>query len=391
MNKTVSTAQLRKGMYVSDLKCSWINHPFSMNQFLIDSEKDIRKIIQAGIKQVEIDISKGLDVYIAPENTEEQSPPAAPEDSQAAEPQNSSYSNELHHAKVAFAEAGEVITTMMADVKMGRQVELESVNPVINNLCDSILRNQNALLGLSRIRMMDKYTFEHSVSVAVLLMSFAKNMQMDTATIKQMGTGGLLHDIGKTLTPDEILNKPGKLSDKEFAIMRNHVVDSRRILQKTKNLSQIALNVAAQHHERFDGSGYPDGLKGEQISLHGQMAAIVDVYDAITADRCYHKGEEPPVVLKLLMKWSKTHFNPMLVQRFVQTVGIYPAGCLVLLSNNRLAKVIEVVDDLLKPRVETLLDTKKRSYVSPQVVDLSKESDITIVSAESYEKWNLKP
>ena len=121
------------------------------------------------------------------------------------------------------------------------------------------------------------------------------------------------------------------------------------------------------------------------------MAAIVDVYDAITADRCYHKGEEPPVVLKLLMKWSKTHFNPVLVQRFVQTVGIYPAGCLVLPSNHILAKVVEVEDNILKPAVETLLDTRKRAFVTPEILNLSELPELKIVSAESYEKWNINP
>ena len=195
---------------------------------------------------------------------------------------------------------------------------------------------------------------------------------------------------GKTLTQDEILNKPVKLTDEEFFIMRRHVVDSKLILEKTKGLSQIALDVAAQHHERYDGTGYPNGLKGGEISLYGQMSAIVDVYDAITANRCYHKGEEPSVVLKLLMKWSKTHFNPELVQKFIQSVGIYPAGSLVLLNNHHLAKVIEVDHNILKPTVEVFLDTKKRAYLAPEVIDLAKTEKLKIISAESFEKWNIK-
>ncbi|MFK5891631.1 MAG: HD-GYP domain-containing protein [Pseudomonadota bacterium] len=392
MNKKIQVTQLRKGMFINDLKCSWLDHPFTSNKFKLNSETDIRKIIAAGIKEVEINTSKGLDVFVEKRKSENNLLRTAVDENLAKIPEKTKIpvSKEIHQAKVAFAEAGQVITDMMADVKMGKQVEMELVNPVINKMSESILRNENALLGLSRIRIMDKYTFEHSVSISVLLMSFAKSMAMDENIIKELGIGGLLHDIGKTLTPDEILNKPGKLTDDEFVIMRRHVVDSRIILEKTKGLSQIAIDVAAQHHERYDGTGYPDGLKGDEISLYGQMSAIVDVYDAITANRCYHKGEEPSVVLKLLMKWSKTHFNPELVQKFIQSVGIYPAGSLVLLNNHQLAKVLEVDNNILKPTVEVFLDTKKRAHISPKIINLSEMQQLKIISAESFEKWNVK-
>jgi cyclic di-GMP phosphodiesterase len=392
MIKKIQVTQLRKNMFINDLQCSWLDHPFSVNQFTITSETDIREIITAGIKEVEIDTSKGLDIFVEKRQPENILLRTTVDENLSKPVKNKKISveKELQQARIAFAEAGHVITDMMADVKMGKQVEMELVNPVINSMSNSILRNQNALLGLSRIRIMDKYTFEHSVSIAVLMMSFAKSMGMKKNIITEVGIGGLLHDIGKTLTPVEILNKPGKLTDEEFVIMRRHVVDSKLILEKTKGLSQIALDVAAQHHERYDGTGYPNGLKGDEISLYGQMSAIVDVYDAITANRCYHKGEEPSVVLKLLMKWSKTHFNPDLVQKFIQSVGIYPAGSLVLLNNHHLAKVLEVDSNMLKPTVEIFLDTKKRAYITPEVVNLTETQKLKIISAESYEKWNIK-
>ncbi len=392
MIKKIQVTQLRKNMFINDLQCSWLDHPFSVNQFTITSETDIREIITAGIKEVEIDTSKGLDIFVEKRQPENILLRTTVDENLSKPVKNKKISveKELQQARIAFAEAGHVITDMMADVKMGKQVEMELVNPVINSMSNSILRNQNALLGLSRIRIMDKYTFDNSVSIAVLMMSFAKSMGMKKNIITEVGIGGLLHDIGKTLTPVEILNKPGKLTDEEFVIMRRHVVDSKLILEKTKGLSQIALDVAAQHHERYDGTGYPNGLKGDEISLYGQMSAIVDVYDAITANRCYHKGEEPSVVLKLLMKWSKTHFNPDLVQKFIQSVGIYPAGSLVLLNNHHLAKVLEVDSNMLKPTVEIFLDTKKRAYITPEVVNLTETQKLKIISAESYEKWNIK-
>jgi putative nucleotidyltransferase with HDIG domain len=236
---------------------------------------------------------------------------------------------------------------------------------------------------------MDVYTFEHSVSFSVLMMAFAKSMGLSDKIICEVGIGGLLHDIGKTLTPDNILNKPGKLTDEEFVIMKEHVVHSRKILEKTKGLSKISMDIAAQHHEKFDGNGYPLGLKGDQISHYGQMSAIVDVYDALTADRCYHKGKEPSEVLKLLVKWSGAHFNSSLVRKFIQSVGIYPAGSLVMLSNNHLAKVIDINENMLKPIVEVFINAKTRSYIPRKLIDLSKLEKITILKVESYEKWNL--
>ncbi|WP_019615149.1 HD-GYP domain-containing protein [Psychromonas ossibalaenae] len=390
MLKKIKVTQLRVGMYINDLKCGWMNHPFTVNRFKIKSDSEIRQIIAAGVKEIEIDIKKGLDIFV--EKRKAENGPLRKVVDQRSEnlPVKVSVMQELGPAKIAFAEAGEFITDMMANAKMGQHVELEQVNPVINKMSASILRNPNALLGLSRIRAMDKYTFEHSVSFSVLLMSFAKSMGLSIEIINNVGIGGLLHDIGKTLTPDEILNKPGKLTDEEFVIMKKHVVDSRLILEKTKGLSQVSMDIAAQHHEKFDGNGYPLGLKGEQISVYGQMAAIVDVYDALTADRCYHVGKEPSEVLKLLLKWSGTHFNPALVRKFIQAVGIYPAGSLVLLSNQHLATVIDISDNMLKPQVEVFVNTKKRCYVPRKLINLAEQDEIKILSIESYVKWNIK-
>ena len=389
MLKEIAVKELRIGMYINDLSCDWLDHPFTLNKFKIKSEKEIQKIRAANVKVIEIDTDKGIDVFVEKRKVESVSLRAAVNKLPHKKAEQSTVKAEIGAAKVAFNEAETYITGMMASVKMGRHVQLEEVNPVINKLSASILRNQNALLGLSRIRNMDKYTFEHSVSFAVLMMSFAKSMGKPEAFIRLVGIGGLLHDIGKTKTPEHILNKPGKLTAEEFLIMKDHVVQSRLILEQTERLDQISMDVAAMHHEKFDGNGYPRGLKGDQISLSGQMSAVVDVYDALTADRCYHKGKEPADALKFLLKGAGAHFNPKLVQLFIQSVGIYPTGSLVLLSNGYLAKVIEVKEEILKPVVEIFLNTKTRSYVSRETIDLSKQTALKVQSVERFEKWNI--
>jgi HD-GYP domain-containing protein (c-di-GMP phosphodiesterase class II) len=393
MIKTISSKQLKKGMYIQELNCSWIDHPFARNQFVINEQSDIKKVISAGIKTLKIDTKKGSDVddKAISDTTSTPNPGTAP----VVEKTHTHVKNSLHktrkEAKNIKQYAEQAISTIMTNVKLGQQVEMELVTPVVDKMAESILENPNALLGLSRIRHMDTYTFEHSVNIGVLMMSFTKSRGMSPEIIRDVGVGGLLHDIGKTLTPTEVLNKPGKLTDEEFVVMRRHVVDSRIILEKTPEIGRNALDVAALHHEKFDGSGYPDGKKGDEISPIGQMAAIVDVYDALTADRCYHKGQDPSVVLKRMLSWAGSHFNPKLMQEFIHCVGIYPPATLVMLNNFHLAVVVENTKSLLAPRIIVFLNTKKRETIPPYPLDLSQQEKLKIISSESERDWNVDP
>jgi len=388
MIKKITADQLQVGMYIHHLVLGWLNNPFTSSKFLLKSKNDILKIRDAGIKWIEIDTRKGLDTS-DDKTIQSKSKSEIPEIPEI--PKIISAKEEMEAAKIAFEDARKFISGVMNSAKMGQCVELEQVEPVIKDLSDSVLRNENALLGLTHIRNMDYYTFEHSVSFSVLMMSFAKCMGKSDDFICAVGIGGLLHDIGKTITPDHILNKPGKLTPEEFVIMKEHVVHSRIILEKTEGLSQISMDVAAMHHEKYDGNGYPLGLDKDQISLAGQMSAIVDVYDALTADRCYHKGNKPCEALQFLLKGSGSHFNPQLVQKFIQSVGIYPAGSVVLLSNDYLATVIEIKEHMLKPIVEIFFNTKTKQHVQTELIDLSKSTDLKIKNVDSYEHWDIKP
>ena len=205
---------------------------------------------------------------------------------------------------------------------------------------------------------------------------------------REIAIGALLHDVGKARVPDEILNKPGKLTDAEFDRMKSHVVQSKIILQATPGISPIALDVAAQHHERFDGSGYPNKLAGQGISLYGRMGAIVDVYDAITSDRVYHKGMAPTEALRKLLDWSANHFEPRLVKAFIRSVGIYPTGALVRLESKRLAVVqAQHADNPMQPTVKVIFHTAGH-YLRPEDVDLRRSQD-RIVGHEDFAAWNI--
>jgi len=402
MIKKIPLKSLRVGMYVHDLDCSWMNHPFATSKFAVSSAEDIKKIRQAGITELVIDTDRGLDVardderpmQAAPQKPSKQASAAKPATTGKSSPPKTDLKDELKRAVKVREEATEVISTIMEDVRLGKQVAIEKIGPVVENMVESVMSNTDALLGLTRIRDMDQYTFEHSVSVSVLLSAFAKHLGMSREDIIEVGVGGMLHDIGKTKTPLRVLNKPAKLTSGEFEVMRKHVTYSKEILALVPGLSEISLNIAVEHHERFDGSGYPLKKKGDEISLYGQMAAIVDVYDAITADRCYHKGMLPSTAMKKLNQWSGGHFNPELVQAFIHCVGIYPPGTLVSLSNGQVAVVLESSEgQLLYPVVRVIFDSLKRSFLPQEDVDLSSQSEnpLTINGSVNPEVWRIDP
>jgi HD-GYP domain-containing protein (c-di-GMP phosphodiesterase class II) len=250
------------------------------------------------------------------------------------------------------------------------------------------------MIGLLRIKNKDDYTFLHSISVCALMIAFCRSAGMDADTILQAGIGGLLHDTGKAMIDDSILNKEGPLTDEEFATMKGHSQQGYEILLQVPNIGPIPLDIALHHHERHDGSGYPEKLQGEKISTLTQMVAIVDVYDAITSDRSYHKGMSAADALRKIYEWSQYHFNPQLVQSFIRCIGIYPVGTLVLLESGRLGVVIESnQSNSLTPIVNVFFSTKSNTYIAPQVVDLSKSvgsgGGDRILSHEQPGKWNV--
>lgn len=399
MLKKVDASQLKVGMYVHDLSCDWLAHPFMRNRFLLRSDDEIRKIIEAGIHDVVIDNSKGLDVQDAPTLAQAQAETESALAQLASAPQavaRVSLAAELARATQLRRQASGVVRSVMADVRLGNAVEVDRVQPMVENITESILRNPGALVGLLRIKSKDDYTFLHSISVCALMVAFCRSRGLDTATTHQAGLGGLLHDTGKALVPDAILNKPGPLTPEEFAVVKRHPRDGHDILLQSGNVGPIPLDITLHHHERRDGSGYPDGLAGDAISELAQMAAIVDVYDALTSERNYHKAIPAAEALRKIYEWSKFHFNPVLAQDFMRCVGIYPVGTMVKLESGRLAVVIEAHEsNLLAPKVNVFFSTKSNAYIKPEMVDLSRGFGFggadKIVGHESADKWQVDP
>lgn len=387
-------------MYIHDLSCDWMTHPFMRNRFLLTSEGEIRKIVQAGIHDVVIDSSRGLDVQYAPTLAESRArtEEAMVELAMAAPPvvQQVPLAAELKRAAAVRSQAAGLVKSVMQDVRLGRAVQVEQVGSMVETITESILRNPGALVGLVRIKSADDYTFLHSVAVCTLLVAFCRSRGMDATTTYQAGLGGLLHDTGKALVPEHILNKPGRLTEEEFDIIRRHPRDGYDLLRQSPEIGPIPLDITLHHHERRDGSGYPDKQAEGSISELAQMAAIVDVYDALTSDRCYHKGMPAAEALRKIFEWSKFHFSPALVQEFIRCVGIYPVGTLVLLESGRLGVVTELHETkLLEPKVNVFFHTGRKAYITPVSIDLSrpmgKGGADRIVSHEPPSKWQVDP
>jgi len=401
MIKKIPIERLKPGMFVHDFNCGWLDHPFLKNSVLITNESMIRKVIEVGIREVYVDVSKGINPGDAPQKEE-----VSKRNLEAVkkivekhpEVENSvPMMEELAKAIEVQKEAKKVITGVMEDIHSGKEIEREKVDQVVEEMVDSVIRNKHALTSLSRVKKKDQYTYLHSVNVSILMISFCRTMKMSREDIAIYGAGALLHDIGKMKVSQELLNKPSKLTDDEFAQMKMHAVYSGELLTETGGFSQKAIDVASQHHERFDGTGYPKKLKGSEISQGGQMSAIVDVYDAITSDRCYHEGMDPVEALKKIFEWSKFHFDPKLVQYYIRSVGIYPIGTLVRLESDHLAVVLQPgEEDLTKPKVKVIYDAERDWPVEPRNLDLAKSlggvsSQDRIVSTESPLKWKINP
>ncbi|RKT62940.1 putative nucleotidyltransferase with HDIG domain [Azonexus fungiphilus] len=392
--KLVPIAQLRPGMFVHDLKCQWFEHSFWRERFLIDDDETIEKMRADGIREVVIDLSQGRDVDAADAMAvrhERASAVASPEAAWAIKP----VSLDEERRRVLFLrnEACTVVRDLLEDVRVGRQLDIQRLNPVIEKMMFSVMRHDDVLIPLLRLKVHSQYSFQHSVSVAALSLALGKTLGLEWAILRQMALGALLHDIGKAYTPDGILHKPGRLSDGEMSRMREHVVDSHRILSTMPGISQITLESAALHHERVDGSGYPFGLTGADLPLHAQLVAIADAYDAMTSGRCYQRRKEPTEALRIMFGEVNQHFREDLLKAFTRTVGIYPVGSLVRLENDHLAVVVAVSrDNLLKPELQVVFDARSNSRLLPYSLNLARMRDgPAIVDYESYDKWGLDP
>ena len=363
----IPVSQLQPGMYVIAIT-SQTGAMEIAQMGLVTNRKQIESLVRRGVITVRLDLSRskltGIEQIIAPE-------PISPSSTRPS----GSASGEGRELKIRrlYQEARELQGKFIRQLKAGEPIDITPLATVAEEMVDTMFSHGDAMLCLARIRAKDAYLMEHSMNVAILLANFGRYLGLERDVLKELTLGGLLHDVGKIMTPDEVLNKPGKLTDEEFGVMRQHVVHSAEILLATAGITPTMLEVAANHHERLDGSGYPRHLKGEQLSLYTRMSGIVDVYDAVTADRVYKQGMQPTQAFRILLKGADHHFDRALVTHFIKCMGVYPVGTLVQLSNQRLAIVMQRnAKEPLKPVVKVIYHATQRHYLEVQWLDLAR-------------------
>lgn len=401
MLKKIPIHQVQLGMYLQSMEGSWLSHPFWKTKFVLREVADLEALLTSGVPAVWIDISKGADVDTAPaqdglvqdlvDEPQPAPPPPAPAPAAAlARPERVSMGSEMGRAAQTINRSRQAVTALFGEARMGKAVDAEMCMPLVEEVADSVSRNPSALISLARLKTKDDYTYMHSVAVCALMVSLSRQLGLDDAQTREAGMAGLLHDIGKMMMPLNVLNKPGQLTEAEFDIMRSHPMRGYMMLKEGGAVPESALDVCLHHHEKMDGSGYPQGLKGEEISLLARMGAVCDVYDAITSTRPYKAAWDPAGSIQRMAQWTG-QFDPVVFKAFVMSVGIYPVGSLVRLDSGRLAVVIDLnPQNLAAPHVRVFYSTKSKLPIPVQQLDLSNPAvGDRVVGRESPQDWGF--
>lgn len=401
MIRKIPIGQLIPGMYVVDLHKRWLEHSIWRQKFAVRDESQVSRLVEEGIVEVSIDTSRGLDLPPPPPPP---APAVAPEperkyislaDRLKAKPLTVSLGEERRRSAKLIAEANGCVTDLMLAARAGREVDAARLEPTIAKMIESVLRNPDALAPLARLKQADTYATEHAVATAALIIAFGQQQGMPQPELEKLALGTMLKDIGQSAIDAKLITKPGMLSQAEYTVVQSHVEEGLAVLEATSRLAETSVAVVLEHHERYNGCGYPYRMAGDEISVAGRMAAIVDAYDAMTSDRPYRPAISPALALRQLYDQRGTQFDPALIAGFVRTIGIYPVGTLVLLESGHLAVVEEVHhDNLLSPVVRVIFHTGRRQYVAPVDVDLAQKFGNhygQIVRAETFERWGLSP
>lgn len=385
----IAIADMGVGMFVTAIEQN--KRVNLANAGRVSTQQGIEKLKASGVKFVWVDqkLSSSACVFkpVAAESEE-----LSPVEEQTKVPR-AFRTREAQHkrAKKLIAEAKGLAQKLLNQTFEGKVIEVDEIESWADDMIESVFIDSDALQCVSALRQKDTYLLEHSVNVACLLVTFGKHLGLNKETLKQLAIGGIIHDVGKIKVDDAVLHKPARLTPEEFEHMKLHQVFAGEIILGVKGLSDVSRDVCLMHHEKLDGNGYPRGLSGDQIPMHGRMSCIVDIYDALTADRVYKKGMSSAEAFKILLSLTPFHLDPDLVYKFINCIGVYPVGSIVQLSDGRVGIVWTSNESQpLKPIVKCFYSRKYKRYIDVAMVDL-KNSPHSVEKAVAPSSLEVDP
>ena len=425
MIKKIGIEDIDKGMYVCGMERSGCSPVFLMNDILINSAEDLERIRAKGYASVYISVNDEMPAVSAEaagqteadiaepsegerdENaflvcmvTDESAALGAPCEKEEAAPSIcapdggasacTEFEEELVEAKEIRHEAEQLVRGFLQNARVGKKIESGKVEETVGKMVDSVMRNQDALTSLARLKSFDDYTFAHCVNVCILSLALGRQMGMSKEGLYHLGLGAILHDVGKMLVPQHVLNKPGRLTEEEFSLMKRHSELGAKALSGMSCMKEASLEVVLQHHERYDGTGYFRGLSGDYIHPFARIAAVADVYDAMTSNRVYQKGMPPEDALKRLYQMRGTFFDPEMVERLIKCTGVYPIGTFVELNTGETA-IVRMINHAfpLQPQVILVYDSEGAAYPKPTEADLKENANRWIVGSKRPSELGL--
>lgn len=386
--------QLAIGMYVAELDRPWLETSFPFQGFELKSEADVQAVREV-CDYVYIDMTKNKKGIVTQTNHKQTTihdllsfgPP----------PQKLSvFEKEIERAAEVYHYTETIVSDLMEKIAKSGYIDNKLAREAVAACVNSVLHSPDAMLWMTQLKNRDEYTAQHSLNVCVLSIVLGRHLNLPEIGLHNVGLCGMMHDMGKMLVPLEILNKPGMLEPDEMQIMQSHTTLGYELLKSSHDMYSGAVDVALTHHERIDGKGYPRRIEREGLSYLTKIVSIVDIYDAITSDRIYQKARTHLEATNILSNISGSQLDPLLVIKFIESLGVYPPGCVVEMTNGSIAIAVEVNEKIkLRPKIIILLDEEKNPVPEEIVIDLSKmQTDkrghlYTIKNIVKAEDWHI--
>ena len=372
----IPASDLRPGMYIVDTGADWHKEPFLFSrEGLITSMGEITTILEQGYTEAYYDPAQSQ-IKAAEEVS-------IPEDASFSfSPPRVALAEEMPMAEKAYSDCVTHVRSFMQNVRKDGKVQLGQAEPLVTTIISSLNRNMDALTSLAKVKAYDVYTFEHCVNVSIYATAFGRFRGLDEQQLLMLGMAGIFHDTGKMLVPQEILQAPRRLTPDEFDIMKTHVQRGIDCLEQSHHMPDAVIDGVVQHHEKFNGAGYPHGIAGTRISPFGRIMSVSDIFDALTAKRVYKDPIPCSKALSIMYNMREETWAEGTIERFIKMLGIYPVGTPVLLASG-FRGVVSKSNPVapLRPTLLVVRDPHGQTLSPPREVDLAKHRDISIKRA----------